>query len=125
MDHPENFRWNGDVALDGDLVYASGETNIALQKPAFAVRVDGQVVSISDFKAGLWDGRLDVPRMQVHLPSAEKQLRFETQLILSGARSQSISDSFSAGRKQPGVGSVGLEGRLANQRCGRDPAGSP
>ena len=25
MDHPENFRWNGDVALDGDLVYASGK----------------------------------------------------------------------------------------------------
>ena len=41
VDHLENLRWSGDVALDGDFVYASGGTNVALQKPAFAVRVDG------------------------------------------------------------------------------------
>ena len=125
MDHPENFRWNGDMALDGDLVYASGQTNIALQKPTFSVRVEEQVVTISDFKAGLWDGSLDVARLQVHLPSKEKKLRFEAQLKLDGVRSQSIINSFGEARKQPGVGSVGLEGRLANQRCGRDPDGSP
>ncbi len=56
------------MALDGDLVYASGETNISLQKPTFSVRVEEQVVTISDFKAGLWDGGLDVSRMQA--PSA-------------------------------------------------------
>ena len=66
MDHSENFRWNGDVALDGDLVYASGQTNIALQKPTFSVRVEEQAVTISDLKAGLWDGSLDVARLQVH-----------------------------------------------------------
>src|SRR6476646_6971215 len=27
VDQPENFRWNGDVALDGDLVCARGRTN--------------------------------------------------------------------------------------------------
>ena len=36
MDHPENFRWNGHAALDGDFVYASGQTNIALQRPTFS-----------------------------------------------------------------------------------------
>ena len=102
-DHPENFRWNGDVALDGDLVYASGETNVSLQKPTFSVRVEEQVLTISDFKAGLWEGSLEVPRMQVHLPSKEKKLRFETQLTLDGARSQSIINSFSEARKQPAV----------------------
>ena len=124
MDQPENFRWNGDMALDGDLVYASGETNIALQKPTFSVRVEEQVVSISDFKAGLWDGSLDAPRLQVHLPSKEKKLRFETQLTLNGARSQSIINSFSEGSEAAWCRSVELEGRLANQRGGRDPGGS-
>ena len=103
VDHPENFRWHGDMALDGDLVYASGETNIALQKPAFSVRVEEQAVTISDLKAGLWDGSLDVARLQVHLPSKEKKLRIETQLTLDGARSQSIINSFGEARKQPAV----------------------
>src|SRR4026207_791701 len=38
VDRPENFRWNGEMALDGDLVYANGETNVALQKPTFSLR---------------------------------------------------------------------------------------
>ena len=103
MDQPENFRWNGDIALDGELVYASGQTNIALQKPTFSIRVEEQAVTISDLKAGLWDGSLDVARIQVHLPSKEKKLRIETQLILDGARSQSIINSFSEAQTQPAV----------------------
>jgi len=125
VDQPENFRWNGDLALDGDFVYASGETKIALQKPAFAVRVSGQVVSISDFQAGLWDGRIEVPGMHVHLPSAEKQLRFETQLILSGARSQSISDSFNAGRKQPDAVPLDWKGAWRINAEGEIPVNQP
>ncbi len=103
MDHPENFRWNGDMALDGDLAYASGETNVSLQKPTFSVRVEEQMLSISDFKAGLWDGSLDVPRLQVPLASKEKKLRIETQLTLNDSRLQSIINSFSEARKQPAV----------------------
>jgi len=68
MDQPQNLRWNGDMALDGDLIYASGQTNIALQKPTFSMRVEEQAMTISDLKAGLWDGRLDVARLQAHLP---------------------------------------------------------
>jgi hypothetical protein len=103
MDQPENFRWNGDMALDGDLIYASGQTNIALQRPTFSMRVEEQAVTISDLKAGLWDGSLDVARIQVHLFSKENKLRIETQLTLDGARSQSIINSFSEARKQPAV----------------------
>src|SRR6476620_198634 len=103
MDHPENFHWNGDMALDGDLIYASGQKNIALQKPTFSVRVEEQAVAISDLKAGLWDGSLDIARLQVHLPSKEKKLRFETQLKLDGVRLPSISNIFGEARKQPGV----------------------
>src|SRR4029079_6691758 len=102
MDQPENFRWNGDMALDGDLIYASGKTNIALRKPTFSLRVEEQVVTISDLKAGLWDGNLDVARLQVPLASKEKKLRIETQLTLN-ARSQSIMNSFNEARKQPAV----------------------
>jgi len=103
LDHPENFRWNGDVALGGELFYASGKTNVSLQKPTFSVRVEEQMLSISDFKAGLWDGSLDVPRLQVPLASKAKKLRIETQLTLNDSRPQSITDSFSEARKQPAV----------------------
>jgi hypothetical protein len=95
MDQPENFRWNGDMALDGDLIYASGQTNIALQKPTFSMRVEEQAVTISDLKAGLWDGSLDVARLQVHLPSKEKKLRIETQLTLD-ARGRNRSSTVLA-----------------------------
>ena len=103
VERPEDFRWRGDLALDGDFVYASGETNIALQKPAFAVRVDEQVVSILDLKAGLWEGSLDVPRLQVPLASKERKLRIETKLTLNGARLASIISSFGETRKPPAV----------------------
>ena len=98
------------MALDGDLVYASGETNVTLQNPVFAVRMGEQVVSISGLKAGLWEGNLNAPRIQIHLPSKEKKLRIETQLTLDGARSQSIIESFRAGRKQPAAVPVDWKG---------------
>ena len=103
VDHPGDFRWNGDVGLGGDLFYASGETNVALQKPTFSVRWDEQVVSLSNFKAGLWDGRLEAPRTLIYLPSARKKSRFETQVTLEGAQMSSISSSFGSPSKEPGV----------------------
>ena len=121
MDQPENFRWNGDMALDGDLIYASGQTNIALQKPTFSMRVEEQAVTISDLKAGLWDGSLDVARLQVHLPSKEKKLRIETQLTLDGARSQSIINSFSEARKQPAVVPLNWKGAWRISGAGEIP----
>ena len=125
MDQPENFRWNGDMALDGDLIYASGQTNIALQKPTFSMRVEEQAVTISDLKAGLWDGSLDVARLQVHLPSKEKKLRIETQLTLDGARSQSIINSFSEARKQPAVVPLNWTGAWRISGAGEIPVDQP
>ena len=125
VDRPETFRWHGTVALDGEFAYASGGINVALQKPAFGVRVDGQMVSISNLKTGLWDGALDVPELKLHLPSGEKQLRFETQLILSGAQSQSIIESFSAGRKQPGVTPLSWNGTWQISAAGEVPLRHP
>ena len=103
VDHPENFRWNGDVALGGDLFYASGKTKVALQKPTFSVRVEKQVVSISDFKAGLWEGSLIAPRTMVYLPSGRNKPRFETQFAIKDARLQSIISSFGGTHPEPGV----------------------
>src|SRR6478735_5591904 len=125
MDHPENFRWNGHAALDGELVYARGQTNIALQKPTFSVRVEEQVVTISDLKAGLWDGSLDVARIQVHLLSKENKLRIETQLTLNGARSQSIINSFSEARKQPAVVPLNWTGAWRISGAGEIPMDQP
>ena len=125
MDQPENFRWNGDMALDGDLIYASGQTNIALQKPTFSIRVEEQAVTISDLKAGLWDGNLDVARLQVHLPSKEKKLRIETQLTLNGTRSSSVRKSFSAGQKQPRVVRLNWNGAGRVSAAGEIPVDHP
>ena len=125
VDQPENFRWNGDAALDGELVYASGQTNIALQKPTFSVRVEEQAVTISDLKAGLWDGSLDVARIQVHLPSKEKKLRIETQLTLNGTRSSSVRKSFSAGQKQPRVVRLNWNGAGRVSAAGEIPVDHP
>ena len=125
VDQPENFRWNGDAALGGELVYASGQTNIALQKPTFSVRVEEQAVTISDLKAGLWDGSLDVARIQVHLPSKEKKLRIETQLTLNGARSSSVRKSFSAGQKQPRVVRLNWNGDWRGSAAGEIPVDHP
>jgi hypothetical protein len=125
VDQPENFRWNGDAALGGELVYASGQINIALQKPTFSVRVEEQAVTISDLKAGLWDGSLDVSRLQVHLPSKEKKLRIETQLTLNGARSSSVRKSFSAGKKQPRVVRLNWNGAWRGTAAGEIPVDHP
>ena len=125
MDQPEHFRWNGDAALDGDFVYASGQTNIALQKPTFSVRAEEQVVTISDFKAGLWEGSLTAPRMKIHLPSKEKKVRFETQLTLNGARSPSVRKSFSAGQKQPRVVRLNWNGAWRISAAGEIPVDHP
>jgi len=101
LDHPESLRWRGEMALDGELAYASGGKNIALRKPSFSVRVQEQVVTFSDFRAGLWDGALTVPRMQIHWSWQERKLRMETQLTLDGVRSQSIVNSLGDARRQP------------------------
>ena len=63
MDHPENFRWNGHAALDGDLVYASGETNVALQKPTFfSARGRSRWCLSPISRPASGNGTLDVPR---------------------------------------------------------------
>ena len=68
--------------------------HLALQKPAFALRVKEQVVILSDFKTGLWEGNLEASRLQVHLPSRENELRFDTEFTLTGAQPRSIINSF-------------------------------
>ena len=125
MDQPENFRWNGDMALDGDLIYASGQTNIALEKPTFSVRMEEQAVTISDLKAGLWDGNLNVSKMKVLLPSKEKKLRIETQLTLNGAQPRSVRKSFSVGQKQPRVVRLNWNGAGRVSAAGEIPVDHP
>ncbi len=125
MDQPEHFRWNGDAALDGDFVYASGQTSIALQKPTFSVGAEEQVVTVSDFKAGLWEGSLNMPKMKVLLPSKEKKVRLETQLSVNGAQPRSVRKSFSAGQKQPRVVRLNWNGDWRMSAAGEIPVDHP
>ena len=113
------------MALDGDLIYSRGQTNIALQKPTFLVRVEEQVVTISDLKAGLWDGNLDVARLQVPLASKEKKLRFEAQLKLDGVRLQSIINGLGEARKQPAVVPLDWKGAWRISGTGEIPMDQP
>lgn len=110
LERPRNSRWSGSVTLDGDAVYASGGKRIVLQKPAFALRMEEQMVDISAFRAALWDGTLDAPMTRIHLPSAEAKSRFETQIALKGARLQSIRSSFGPAQRQPGIVQVSWKG---------------
>ena len=110
LDQLEKFQWNGDVALDGELLYRTGETNVALQKPNFSVRMDQQTISITNAKAGLWEGNIDVPKLEVHLPAKEKKLRLETQFTVEGLSSQSIIKSFGGNQKQPDRAPVNWNG---------------
>lgn len=102
LDHPELSQWNGGVALGGDLVYAEGETRVTLQNPAMTFKLEREVVTVSEFKAGLWGGSLDMPLTQIHMPSGGMKPRFETQVALHDARLQSVMKSFGAAQSQPG-----------------------
>ena len=124
-DHPENWLWKGDVVLDGEFLYSGAGTKIALQKPAFSLRVDGPVVTLSDFKARLWDGGLDASKTIVYLPTAKKPLRFETQATLNGARLPSVIDSFNGAQKQPGSGPFSWTGTWRIGGAGEVPMDHP
>jgi len=110
LDHPERSRWNGSVALSGDLLYAEGETRVTLQNPAMTLRLDRERVTVSGFKAGLWDGSLDMPMTQILLPSGGTKPRFETQAALRDARLQSVMKSFGAPQGQPGLVNITWKG---------------
>ncbi len=111
LNHPETSRWNGHVVLNDDLVYAAEETRVALQKPAFGLSVEEQLVTVSGFKAGLWNGNLDVPMARVHLPAGKVKSRFGVQIALQQAQLESVLNSFGPPQKQPGTIQFDWKGR--------------
>jgi len=82
-----------------------------LREPAFALRVQERAVSISDLKAGLWDGTLTTPTLQIHLPSSGAKPSFQTKFTLSGAPLQSVMSAFGETQRQPGVLHLDWQGR--------------
>ncbi len=64
-------------------------------------------------------------RLQVHLPSKEKKLRFEAQLKLDGVRLQSIINIFGEARKQPGVVPLDWKGAWRISGAGEIPMDHP
>ena len=103
LSQPADSKWNGTVALNGDLTYASGKTNVTLRNPACGLGMQGPVLSISEFNAGLWEGDLALPMTRIALPEGETAATFETQISLNGASLQSVMSSFGNTQKQPGV----------------------
>ena len=103
LEHLEDSFWSGQVALDGEMTYAAGEARWALQKPAFHVRMDKQVVAVTAFQAGLWDGLLQVPAALVGFAIGEGRRRFEVEASLQQAQLGSVLTSFGSSPKLPGV----------------------
>ncbi len=95
--------WYGRVELDGDLVYASKQVRLALQKPACDVDLLGTELSFAGLKGQLWNGNLEMPMLQIHLPSGKKKARFEMQIALQQAQLESVLGSFGPPQKQPGT----------------------
>ncbi|MES2661273.1 MAG: hypothetical protein V4689_21820 [Verrucomicrobiota bacterium] len=100
---PADNQWNGRATLDGELVYASEETSIPFQKPAFDLRLEERVVSFTEVKAGLWEGTLDMPVFRIHLPSGKTKSRFEARFAVENARLEAARGSFRPREKQPGT----------------------
>jgi hypothetical protein len=100
---PGDNQWNGTFSLSGDLTYTSGKTNVTLNNPAFGMEMTGPVLSIAAFNAGLWDGDLSLPQTRIEMPGEKADGTFETQVLLNGARMQSIMSSFGNPQKQPGT----------------------
>jgi hypothetical protein len=100
---PVKTTWKGGVTLDGELAYASGGMKVALQKPGFTLDVkDGEVV-IRGFKAGLWNGALNLPETRLNLPDGSAKPQFQTQVTLSDARLEAVMSGFGTSLGMPGV----------------------
>jgi hypothetical protein len=111
LGHPEKTAWNGRLSLDGEVAYASSGTSLKIQKPAFEFRMNDAVLTISNLKAGLWEGNLDAPNTQIQLaPSPDAKPKFTAQWTLNNARLQSIMNSFGTSQKQPGMVQVSWKG---------------
>lgn len=103
MDQPQASQWEGNIALDGDLTYAEGKTRVTLQQPGFALGVAKGVVTISEFKTGLWGGNLTLPSSTIQLGESAAGPAFQTQAKLSGASLDAMAKSFGSAANQPGV----------------------
>lgn len=100
---PEKSRFEGRLALNGSLVLASGSNRVVLQQPAAAFALVSQRLTVSDFRARVWDGELSAPQTQVSLSFGGDKPQFQTELRLRGARLQQALASFGSTAKQPGV----------------------
>ena len=103
LDGSGNSHWYGRVELGGDLVYASKQVRVAVQKPACSVDLQGAELSFASLKGRLWNGNLEMPMLQIHLPSGKKKSRFEMQIALQQAQLESVMGSFGPPQKQPGT----------------------
>jgi hypothetical protein len=110
MDEPMASEWRGHVALAGDVTYAEQQTRVTLHQPRFSLDFAKKVVTLSDFKAGLWDGQLELPATTLHPGEGESKPTFQTRVNLANARLEAISHSFGAGSNQPGVVNANWKG---------------
>lgn len=110
LSQPTDSKWNGTLALNGDLTYVSGKTNVTLRNPACGLELAGPVLSISAFNAGLWEGDLVLPMTRINLPEGDAGATFETQVMLNDASLQSVMSSFGNSQKQPGAMRIDWKG---------------
>jgi hypothetical protein len=110
LDEPKASQWKGGISLAGDLTYAEGKRSVTVRQPTLALALAEGVVTIGDFKAGLWGGQISLPASTIHLGEGSAGPTFQTRVILSDASMQAISKDLGSGANQPGVVNANWEG---------------
>jgi hypothetical protein len=110
MDEPRTSQWKGRIVVSGDVTYAADKKRVTLQQPALELALAKGVVTIADFKAGLWGGQITLPSSTIHLGEGAAPPAFLTKVVLSNASMQAISKDLGSGANQPGVVNANWEG---------------
>jgi hypothetical protein len=110
MDEPKASQWKGHASLSGEVTYAAEKKRVSLQQPTLQLEMAKGVVTIGDFKAGLWGGKITLPSSTVHLGEGATPPAFQTRVVLSDASMQAISKDLGSGANQPGFVNANWEG---------------
>ena len=73
MDQLEKFQWNGDVALDGEVFYTTGEIKRGIaEADLFRAHETCRQFPSQTQKRVYWEGNIDMPKLEVHLPRKKR-----------------------------------------------------
>lgn len=100
---PQRSQLRGRLALAGDLVLADGAHRFVLGQPSGDFVWENAQLRVESLRARLWEGELQVPRLQFTPTTAGGPWRFQSELRLSGAKLQQALVSLGSARRQTGT----------------------